>query len=144
MALPPLAGATNADEIEASPCVTVDAAGAFGTVAGIRVASEAVDELLFPITLVARTLQVYVLPFDKLDKTIGEVASLLLHAVPPLLESPTPMPTTRTSRPRHSWRERCRYRSCRSSRTTRRSATWQRSCCPRPRRRSMSSWPCSR
>jgi hypothetical protein len=86
MALPPLAGATNADEMEASPCVTVDAAGAFGTVAGITVASDAVDALLFPITLVARTVQVYVLPFDKLDTTIGEVAPLLLPAVPPLLD----------------------------------------------------------
>ena len=80
-----MAGATNADEMEASPCVTVDAAGVPGTVAG-TVASEATDALLSPTLFVAMTVQVYVLPFVRLLTVIGEPTPVLFPDVPPLLD----------------------------------------------------------
>ena len=58
IALPPsLAGAVNATEIEALPCVSVGWAGVPGVVAG-TVAADATDALPAPFAFVAKTVQV--------------------------------------------------------------------------------------
>jgi hypothetical protein len=79
------AGATNATEICPLPRVGVGAASALGTAAGTA-EPEADDAVPLPSALVANTVQVYVLPFVKLDTTIGEVAPVLEPDAPPSLD----------------------------------------------------------
>jgi len=82
MALPPLAGATNATEIEASPRVTVGAAGVPGSVAG-TVDEDPAEAEPFPTAFVAKTEHVYVLPFVNDDTTIGEEPPVFEPGAPP-------------------------------------------------------------
>jgi len=85
MAEPPVAGATNATRICVLLMVSVGAACAEGTVAGIVDTDGAYSGLL-PTALVAWTVHVYVLPFVSADTRLGEVAPLLLPLTPPSLE----------------------------------------------------------
>ena len=83
---PPLPDdAVNVTLMLALPCTTVGCAGVVGTVAG----TVAVDGRLWaelPSAFVARTVQVYVLPFVSPVTTSGEEAPLSDPAVPPLID----------------------------------------------------------
>jgi hypothetical protein len=85
IALPPVAGATNATEIEVLPLVSVAAAGAVGTVAGTAVA-EADDASESPTAFVATTAHVYDLPLVKANTMIGEAVPVFDPVVPPSLD----------------------------------------------------------
>ena len=83
--LPLSAPGVNATDTDASPRVTLVIDGAAGAAAGITLA-EAADGALVPITLVAVTVQVYVLPLVRPLTVICDAVPVLLPDVPKLLD----------------------------------------------------------
>ena len=84
--LPFSAGATNDTRMRWLPRATVGCAGALGAAAGTK-GAEGAEVAPVPMMLVAATVHVYVLPLVRPLTVIGDAVSVLLDAVPPLLDA---------------------------------------------------------
>jgi hypothetical protein len=86
IALPPVPFDVNATMPELLPRVTPVTLGAGGADAATKEV-DAVDEALFPVALVAMTVQVYVLPLVSEATVMGEVALDADWVAPPSLDA---------------------------------------------------------